>query len=43
MFRDHPIRVLGLEPDIPARLTHADYLAGRDPALEAVRKALKQP
>jgi hypothetical protein len=39
-IRRHPIRVQSLEPDIAAPLTYADYRAGRDPALEAVRKAL---
>lgn len=39
-IRKHPIRVQSLEPDIAAPLTYADYRAGRDPALEAVRKAL---
>jgi hypothetical protein len=39
-IRDEPIRVTSLEPDIAAPLTYADYRAGRDPALEAVRKAL---
>jgi hypothetical protein len=39
-IREHPIRVPSLEPDIAAPLTYADYRAGRDPALDAVRKAL---
>lgn len=39
-IREDPIRVTSLEPDIAAPLTYADYRAGRDPALEAVRKAL---
>jgi hypothetical protein len=39
-IRDYPIRVTSLEPDIAAPLTYADYRAGRDVALEAVRKAL---
>jgi hypothetical protein len=39
-IREEPIRVTSLEPDIAAPLTYADYRAGRDPALEAVRKAL---
>lgn len=39
-IREHPIRVKSLEPDIAAPLTYDDYRAGRDPALEAVRKAL---
>jgi hypothetical protein len=39
-IREAPIRVRSLEPDIAAPLTYADYRAGRDPALEAVAKAL---
>ena len=39
-IKRHPIRVKSLEPDIAAPLTYADYRAGRDVALEAVRKAL---
>jgi hypothetical protein len=39
-IREHPIRVKSLEPDIMAPLTYADYRAGRDPALDAVRRAL---
>lgn len=39
-IRDYPIRVPSLEPDIAAPLTYADYRAGRDVALDAVRKAL---
>lgn len=39
-IRRHPIRVQSLKPDIAAPLTYADYRAGRDPALEVVRKAL---
>ncbi len=38
--RENPIRVTSLEPDIAAPLTYADYRAGRDVALDAVRKAL---
>ena len=36
--RDHPIRVASLEPDIAAPLAFADFVAGRDPALEAVAR-----
>jgi hypothetical protein len=39
-IREHPIRVKSVEPDIAAPLSYADYRAGRDPALEAVGKAL---
>lgn len=39
-IRKYPIRVQSLEPDIAAPLPYADYRAGRDPALAAVRKAL---
>ena len=39
-IREDPIRVSSLEPDIAAPLTYADYRAARDPALNAVRKAL---
>lgn len=39
-IRKAPIRVASLEPDIAAPLSYADYKAGRDVALEAVRKAL---
>lgn len=39
-IRQHPIRVQSLEPDVAATLTYADYRAGRDVALEAVRRAL---
>ena len=39
-IRDAPIRVQSLEPDITAPLTYADYRAGRDPALAAIKKIL---
>jgi hypothetical protein len=39
-IRKHPIRVTSLEPDVLAPLAFADYRAGRDPALEAVRRLL---
>ena len=38
-----PISVPTLVPDIPAPLTFADWKAGRDPALEAIKRALKPP
>jgi hypothetical protein len=41
-IRRHPIRVQSLEPDIAAPLSYADYRAGRDAALEAVRRALAE-
>ena len=34
--RDHPIRVRSLLPDIPAPLRFADFVAGRDPAMDAI-------
>ncbi|HEV7661182.1 MAG TPA: hypothetical protein VGO55_15185 [Allosphingosinicella sp.] len=43
-IRDHPIRVTGLQPDIPAPLRYADFRAGRDPAMDAiVRDARRLP
>ena len=41
-IKRHPIRVRSLEPDIAAPLAYADYRAGRDPALEAVRRTLAE-
>ncbi len=35
-IRDHPIRVATLRPDLPVPLRFADFLAGRDPAMEAI-------
>ena len=35
-IREHPIRVRSLQPDIPTRLTWADFRAGRDPAMAAI-------
>ena len=37
-IRDHPIRVASLQPDLAAPLTFAEYVAGRDPAMEAIRR-----
>ncbi len=37
----HPIAVPTLAPDVPAPWTIEDYVAGRDPALEAVRRELQ--
>ena len=34
------LSIPALVPDIPAPLSSADYLAGRDPALEAIRSRL---
>jgi hypothetical protein len=34
--------VQSLEPDIAAPLTYTDYRAGRDPALDVVRKRLRK-
>jgi hypothetical protein len=41
-IRRHPIRVATLQPDLAAPLTHADFRAGRDPALETVRGELER-
>lgn len=37
-IRQNPIRVASLQPDLPAPLTFDDYVAGRDPAMEAIAK-----
>jgi hypothetical protein len=37
-IRDHPIRVASLQPDIPAPLRFADFIAGRDPAMDAIAR-----
>lgn len=39
----HPIRLRTLDPDIRAPWTASDYLAGRDPAMDAVRRELGRP
>lgn len=39
----HPISVPSLVPDIPAPLTVEDTIAGRDPGMDAIAKALKGP
>jgi hypothetical protein len=36
----HPISVASLAPDIPAPLTIADFMAGRDPGMDAIARAL---
>lgn len=41
-IRDHPIRVAGLQPDIPAPLRYADFRAGRDPAMEAIARDVRR-
>lgn len=41
-IRQHPIRVTTLAPDIPAPLTFADYLAGRDPAMDAIAADIRR-
>ena len=38
-----PISVAGLEPDLPAPLSFALIAAGRDPAMEAIVRALQRP
>jgi hypothetical protein len=35
-IREHPIRVRGLQPDLPTSLSWADFRAGRDPAMAAI-------
>jgi hypothetical protein len=35
-IRDHPIRISSLEPDLPAPMRFSDFIAGRDPAMEAI-------
>jgi hypothetical protein len=40
--REHPIRVTGLQPDIAAPLRYADFRAGRDPAMEAIARHVRQ-
>jgi len=35
-IRTHPIRVRSLQPDIATPLRFADFIAGRDPAMEAI-------
>jgi hypothetical protein len=39
-IRDHPIRVRSLQPDLPAPMRFSDFLAGRDPAMEAITLAI---
>lgn len=38
----NPISVASLAPDIPAPLTLADFIAGRDPGMDAIAKALSK-
>ncbi|HEX8640413.1 MAG TPA: hypothetical protein VF704_04575 [Allosphingosinicella sp.] len=40
--RDHPIRVASLQPDVAAPLHFADYVAGRDPAMEAIARLIRE-
>jgi hypothetical protein len=37
-----PIAIPTLAPDLPAPLTFADWKAGRDPAIEAIRRAVRR-
>jgi len=37
-IRSHPIRVTTLQPDLPAPLRFADFIAGRDPAMDAIAR-----
>ena len=39
----HPIAVPSLAPDISAPLTIEDIIAGRDPGMDAIAKALRKP
>ncbi|MDT9598314.1 S41 family peptidase [Sphingosinicella rhizophila] len=40
-IRTHPIRVRSLQPDIETSLTFADFLAGRDPAYDAIVRDIR--
>jgi hypothetical protein len=42
-IRDHPIRVRSLQPDLPTPLRFSDFAAGRDPAMEAIIRAIGAP
>lgn len=37
-IREHPIRIRSLQPDLPAPLRYSDFVAGRDPAIEAIAR-----
>jgi hypothetical protein len=37
-IRSHPIRVASLQPDLPTPLRFADFVAGRDPAMDAIAR-----
>jgi hypothetical protein len=41
-IRAHPIRIVTLEPDLPAPLTFATYREGRDPAMEAIAADIRR-
>lgn len=41
-IRRNPIRVTSLEPDLPAPMTIDAFMAGRDPALEAIEAYLRR-
>jgi hypothetical protein len=41
-IRTHPIRIMTLEPDIPAPLTFTAYREGRDPAMEAIAADIRR-
>jgi hypothetical protein len=40
-IRDHPIHVQTLQPDLPTPLRFADFLAGRDPAMDAIVRDIR--
>jgi len=41
-IRDHPIHVTSLQPDLPTPLSFADFLAGRDPAMDAIARDIRR-
>lgn len=42
-IRDHPIRVATLQPNILTPLRFEDFIAGRDPAMEAIAREIGAP
>jgi hypothetical protein len=41
-IRDHPIHVRSLQPDLATPLRFADFIAGRDPAMDAIARDIRQ-
>lgn len=41
-IRDHPLHVRSLQPDILTPLRFADFIAGRDPAMDAIARDIRQ-